>query len=135
MKLGFTATREGMSQRQKDYVVAFLIEFRPTEAHHGLCVGGDEEFHALVREHSPNTRIIGHPPKINDLVPEGLTWSCDEVRKPKAYLTRNHDIVDETDEMLACPKEKKEVLRSGTWATIRYAKKIGKEVTVIYGEN
>lgn len=38
-------------------------------------------------------------------------------------LERNHVILDHTDYLLAFPKTRKEVLRSGTWATIRYAKK------------
>lgn len=46
----------------------------------------------------------------------------------KPPLVRNHDIVDSTELLIACPKEQVEVLRSGTWATIRYARK--KEITV-----
>ena len=43
---------------------------------------------------------------------------------PKPYLKRNHDIVDACDALIVLPKdpEKKE-LRSGTWATYRYALK------------
>ena len=51
-----------------------------------------------------------------------------EIRTPKPYLERNQDIADETGILLACPSGFKEVLRSGTWATIRR----GKIVAIIF---
>ena len=42
--------------------------------------------------------------------------------------TRNKDIVNSCDILIACPENDKEVIRSGTWSTIRYAKKINKTV-------
>jgi len=47
-------------------------------------------------------------------------------------LTRNHDIVDCTELLIACPKSMKEELRSGTWATVRYARKLERPVIIIY---
>jgi hypothetical protein len=41
--------------------------------------------------------------------------------EPKPYLERNHDIVDETTILIACPNGE-ERMRSGTWATVRYAR-------------
>ena len=55
----------------------------------------------------------------------------DETRKQKDYLDRNHDIVDETELLIACPKEPEEITRSGTWATIRYARKKKKKLRII----
>jgi len=40
--------------------------------------------------------------------------------------------VDETEWLWAIPGEFKEVLRSGTWSTIRYARKKGKKVLIIW---
>jgi len=49
------------------------------------------------------------------------------------YLVRNHDIVDAVDKMYAFPKEIEEQWRgSGTWATIRYAKKKKKSLMVSF---
>ena len=59
------------------------------------------------------------------------TRPSDQTLPPKDYLDRNHDIVDQTDLLIATPKENTEVLRSGTWATIRYAKKINKPTWII----
>lgn len=55
-----------------------------------------------------------------------------EIRGVKEYLDRNHDIVDEVDMLIATPKEYDEQLRSGTWATVRYAEKKDKTIIFIY---
>lgn len=48
----------------------------------------------------------------------------DMLIKEKSYLNRNKDIIDQSDFLIACPQDKEqEVLRSGTWSTIRNAKK------------
>jgi len=39
---------------------------------------------------------------------------------------------DELGLVLACPAQKREQLRSGTWATIRYARKTGVKMFVIF---
>jgi len=53
-------------------------------------------------------------------------------RRPADYLARNHTIVDMTDELLAAPAGMEEELRSGTWATVRYARKQRRMVTVVW---
>jgi hypothetical protein len=50
----------------------------------------------------------------------------------KPYLVRNHEIVDDSQVLIAAPKEFTEQLRSGTWATIRYARKIGRTVRIVF---
>ena len=52
------------------------------------------------------------------------------MRKPKPYLERNKDIVDETGLLIATPKGE-EIVRSGTWSTIRYARKNHKKIIII----
>ena len=44
-------------------------------------------------------------------------------------------IKSETETEIACPAENKEVMRSGTWATIRYAKRIKKPITIIWPDS
>ena len=46
-------------------------------------------------------------------------------------LARNRIIAARCDALLACPAEPDEQLRSGTWSTIRYARKAGKPITII----
>lgn len=59
------------------------------------------------------------------LDPYGIEYEPDW--EPK----RNHDIVDATEWLIATPKKFEEI-RSGTWATVRYAKKVKKPVTIIW---
>ena len=54
------------------------------------------------------------------------------MREEKPYLDRNKDIVDETNILMACPNKAEEVQRSGTWSTVRYARKVGKAVLIVY---
>lgn len=56
----------------------------------------------------------------------------DETKQPQPYLKWNRCIVDSTDRMIAFPNIKHEVWKSGTWATVRYAKKVGKYISIIY---
>jgi hypothetical protein len=134
--IGFTGTQQGMSERQKFFFRKFLgMMLRDKDGHnyfhHGDCVGADIEAAAIA--HWMGYKIILHPPIITSK--RAYCHFAWEERKPKDYLVRNHNIVDECSLLIACPKEMKEVLRSGTWATIRYAKKQSKSVKIIYPED
>jgi len=118
ISVGFTGTQVGMNINQRIIVDAFLRRLKPTEVHHGDCIGADTDFHNICK--ALNTNIIIHPPIIE--TKRGFNYS-EFIHHPKDYLVRNHDIVDASDWLFATPKENEEVLRSGTWATIRYAKK------------
>jgi hypothetical protein len=48
----------------------------------------------------------------------------DLIMEEKPYLKRNLDIIKNSTILIACPYDKnKEILRSGTWSTIRQARK------------
>lgn len=73
--------------------------------------------------------IIGHPPEQGN---RRAFLDYDEEREPKSYLKRNHDIVDEgVDGLIAAPNGWVEELRSGTWATVRYARKLKRRIWII----
>jgi hypothetical protein len=129
MKIGFTGTQIGMTPSQKRVVSQLLKSGSPTEAHMGDCIGADEDFYHLVKELAPNAKTIGHVPNIDS---KRAKLEYDEEFPPKPYLERNHDIVDNSDVMVATPKETEEQLRSGTWATVRYAKKKNKKLVVVF---
>ena len=126
MKVGFTGNRDGMTEDQKA-TVERLLSIRPTELHHGDCIGCDADAHYIALQFK--IPIIGHPP---DFPGQRMFLHYAEKREEKPYLERNHDIVDETDILIACPEQAEEIMRSGTWATVRYARKVGKAVLVIY---
>lgn len=123
MKVGFTGTQKGMSQHQKEQFVLKLMEMNMTQFHHGDCIGADSEAHDIVREFFPDVWIVGHIPDKDN---KRAFKKCDEYRDPLPYLVRDRKIVDETDFLIGSPKSDEEVLRSGTWTTIRYSRKIDK---------
>lgn len=129
-KIAFTGTQVGMTDSQLSIIRLFIKTHLDEiqEVHHGDCIGADDDFHTLVRLHS-NIKIVIHPPKNKS---KRAFKQGDLILEPDEYLKRNHDIVDTCDILLATPKENEEVLRSGTWATIRYGKKSGKVVIIIF---
>lgn len=129
MKIGFTGTHQGMTLVQKKSVTKILKNISVIlEVHHGDCIGADEDFHNICVY--LNIPIIIHPP-IKDKA-RAFCKNYYQIREPKDYIVRNHDIVDETDLLIACPKGFKEELRSGTWTTVRYARKVKRRELIIY---
>ena len=126
MKVGFTGTQVGMSDSQKEKLEVLLKGLNITEFHHGDCIGADAEAHEIAND--LGLRIVIHPPTNSSkrayCIPNVLLD-----RKP--YIERNHDIVDSCDLLVATPKSANEELRSGTWATIRYARKVNREVRIL----
>lgn len=135
MKIGFTGTQDGVTVAQHDLLITVISELTEmTEAHHGECVGADYTFHSAVSLIHPDVEINGHPPENDKKRAVYIDLPDVDVRHdPEPYLVRNHNIVDATELLIACPKGP-EVLRSGTWATIRYARKTGKPVAILWGD-
>lgn len=128
MRIGFTGTRRGLGNSQGLKLRATISSLEVGEFHHGDCIGADEQAHDIVRQLVPNAHIVSHPPK--NTTYQAFTKS-DQYWKPKEYMVRNDDIVRETQLLIACPWEMDEQIRSGTWATVRRARKAGKPVIVI----
>ena len=127
MIVGFTGTQTGMTDAQWIAVRALLSQLRTTEVHHGDCVGADAEFHEIARAYG--LRIVIHPPSTAE---KRAFCFGNEVRQPAPYLLRDADIVEETDCLIGVPASFKEVVRSGTWFTIRRARRAGKKVYIVY---
>jgi hypothetical protein len=129
MTIGFTGSRNGVNQKQLDQLRKTLLDFQAEHIHHGDCVGADTAFHEIAE--ALEISISVHPPD-----KKGLRSFCQPkgegaLLEPKPFIKRNHDIVDSCDILIGCPESNKEVQRSGTWATIRYARKKGKQVIII----
>jgi hypothetical protein len=132
MKIGFTGNRKGFTHAQSkaiDKVFNSLSAQTIEEAHHGDCIGSDTDFHFFVRDRYNNAKIVVHPP-----VNSSMRAFChgDVIREQKDYLVRNKDIVKESDLIIATPGEKGEKLRSGTWSTIRDAKRNNKPIIIVF---
>ena len=138
--VGITGTKKGGSRRQVEGLRRLFTDMsinsdrnkKVIELHHGDCKGVDWEAFAIANKVFRNVSLtlitVSHPPL--DGKHRAFTKN-DQTRKAKEYLQRNMDIVDETDWMIALPDSPNEKLRSGTWATIRYAKKQNKSVIII----
>lgn len=131
--VGFTGTQEGMSFDQECTLDEYLAEDNGLGYfHHGDCVGADAEADRVAKVNG-YTRVI-HPP-INESKRAfcGMDDDSDAiVYEPKDYLDRNRDIVDACDILIATPSSDQETMRSGTWYTVRYARKVGKPYVIIF---
>ena len=91
------------------------------EAHHGDCIGADAQFHDVFRSYAKV--MHAHPCTIEELRAHCV---ADVIHDPLPPLERNLVIVRSIDILIAAPAQDNEIKRgSGTWATIRYARKAG----------
>lgn len=130
MIVGITATREGLTEWQKTALRRQLALAQATVLHHGDCQGGDADAHEIALE--LGLSIIIHPP--SNPSQRALCRGADITCVPKPYLQRNHDIVEACHILLAFPRTQREIQRSGTWATIRYARKVNKPHMIFAGD-
>lgn len=123
LDLGFTGTQHGMNAVQLRHLEQILVRLTPDVVHHGDCIGADVEFHDTVRTLFPSCLIIGHPPEN----PKKRAFlECDVLWPEKPYMDRNQDIVDESVDLIAAPREMAARPHSGTWATYGRAIKAGR---------
>lgn len=117
--VSFTGTRRGMTLAQKRAVGSALAVLQPDVFHHGDCVGADAEAHVLAETCPTVPEILIHPSSV-----PGTRAFCrgHKVFDEKPPLVRNLDMVKACDVLIACPAGQ-ERRRSGTWATVRAARK------------
>lgn len=145
LRLGVTGSRDGITRRQRDALRRYLK--LACELHHGDCRGVDEAAHFAALS-AKVARIIIHPPTDKKAAanlpgcrkatvghfghPQSFKRVDVERLQPKPYIQRNHDIVQAVDFLLVLPSgEEKAQPRSGTWATKRYAEKVGVSFEVV----
>ena len=126
IKIGFTGNRYGLKPEQEEQIKTILDKYSNIIVSHGDCVGSDTEFHKLCilyKETHINKTIMIHifPPNNSSL---RAFNQADLLMDEKPYLERNLNIIKNSSILIACPIDKnKEELRSGTWSTIRQARK------------
>lgn len=130
MEVGFTGTQTGTGDDQLGSLIEIVEGLDFEKAHHGDCIGADEEFHVILRMVAEHVHIVGHPPSN----PKYRAFcDFDFTHDEHEFLVRNRHIVRASDLMIACPSGTKEIMRgSGTWATIRYARKEGVPLVIIW---
>jgi hypothetical protein len=132
MILGITGTRLGWrSIEQRKRAEYLLCGLHPHVLIHGDCIGIDEEVHRFVRAMNSawHTKIEIYPS--NDSRNRAFCKDAAIVHEPLPSLERNRLIVDACELLLAVPKGETSELRSGTWATIRYAKLVSRATLIV----
>ena len=128
--VGFTGTQNGMTDVQKAHVRGWLYSLRATEFHHGDCIRADAEAHAIATRMGIN--IVAHPGfDSKGGSPKRAGCQAWSTLPAKSYRVRNADIVRASNFLIAAPRSL-EVKRSGTWMTIRMARKAGVPLVIIY---
>lgn len=125
MKVGFTGTADGMTLAQKRALRGVMNSIRMGEFHHGSCVGADAQAHHLALG---RCEVHVHPSTLRAKTAPCLGY---RMYPPRPPLDRNHDIVDATEMLIATPRGEDEELRSGTWATVRYARKKKRPIILV----
>lgn len=114
--VGFTGTQHGMTSPQLRTLAELLIACK---FHHGDCLGADAQAHGIARQ--LGCQLYIHPCTLREK--RAFCTPAFVVYPPRAPLKRNEDIVDTTSWLIAAPGQDVEVMRSGTWATIRFARR------------
>jgi hypothetical protein len=136
MILGITASQSGLTSFQREELKKLIELYKPNELCHGDCIGGDSEANQLaiesgIRNYSLFPSVLTKKRAycftgVSIPLPiwEWMTHT-DTIRfrlaAPKPPLERNEDIVNYCDKLIACPKESRHTVRSGTWHSIRLA--------------
>lgn len=127
MIVGFTGTQKGMTKLQWEAVTKLIAHLAPKEVHHGSCIGADTHFHEIVEEHREIAVHI-HP---GTMGPKRSWVDADVIHDVRSYPLRNQDIVDAAEVLIATPSGE-EVVRSGTWSTVRKARTKGIPIYVAW---
>jgi hypothetical protein len=134
--VGVTGTQKGMTYEQELQLEVLLTKVhslysdRELWLAHGDCVGVDVEAHELAKQ--IGYRVCLHPPTNDKLRAYARVEPGDVVCRPQLYSICNHDIVRSCDYLIGVPRTNNEVVRSGTWATVRFARKLKKPYTIIH---
>lgn len=132
--LTFSGTRNGMTESQLRACENILKALQPARVRHGGCHGADREFHVIARDYP---RYIHPGDRGQQLwaVKEGfLVPTRDFVFEPtENHIQRDKLMIDLSTHVLATPKGVVEQMRgSGTWVSIRYAKKLKRPLFVVW---
>lgn len=132
MKIGFTGTRHGMSDAQAKTLCRIIDRLKELdEFHHGDCVGADATASVLV--FALKEAAFHHIHPASDVDYKNRAKCVGHFfYDPMPALQRNSEIVDACDLLVAVPEHYEEITRSGTWATIRQARKLGKPIVIIW---
>lgn len=139
--LGFTGTRNGLTDAQVATFTRLVGQCRPGHFFHGACVGADTDAARIVAgvlkgevtiTANPGKPAGGGP---NEFLSREAMDLSHYAEPAKGHFQRNRYIVDMCDALVACPWQDKRPAKGtggGTWYTVEYAEKVGKRVAIIW---
>ena len=135
MKLGFTGSRNGMTQSQRETFLRLLHEKSPSVFVHGDCVGADEQAHKIVEDNLPTVNVVVAP-SLNATLRAWCKPRTGVLCEARASVDRNRAIAIMCDELIAVPRKRLVpdggfIPQSGTQQTIEFAQDNGRPVTII----
>lgn len=125
--VAFTGTQIGMSSPQLVAFEKVLASLTPKVLIHGDCIGADAQAHDIAIALGVEVWIRPCTISYKRAYKKGKLLAA-----PEDPLVRHRKMVDQAQALIACPKEMKQQLRSGTWATVRYASKLDILKWIVY---
>lgn len=132
LDFGVTGTRRGMTTDQYNFAFNFMnSQPGSNNVGHGCCIGVDEQF-ATISHLVGNFKIVAYPP-IVDTFFSHTAFDISHIKMARAdYMERNLAIVMDSKVLLAFPEQKQEIVRSGTWSTIRMARRLKHKMIIVF---
>jgi len=132
MRVALTATQQGINGRQWTTLYDVLRQLKPALFIHGACLGGDDQGDSMAADLGipriafPST--IGKK-RVPDDELKRRTGSLIMIMPAEQPLIRNIKMlkcakVIEGSKLIACPRQRHEIIRSGTWTTVRHGRRI-----------
>lgn len=130
--VGMTGTRKGLTDAQRkalSITLRVLFGKGMKTLSQGCCVGSDAQAARMAKQ--SGYLLVGRPGHLAALVDEEAAALCDVFHPPEDTLVRNGKIVAEAAVLVACP-EAEEVVRSGTWSTIRKGRAAKRPIVIVW---
>ena len=127
--IGFTGTSTPLPTPQVNGLISVLTRLRKEYLwmNNGDCIYADEIAGKIWQYFAGKVWL--RPP---DNPKKRAFLDSDECDQPAPYMKRNQTIVDNSSLLVCTPSTMDEVLRSGTWATIRKARKAVIPIIYVY---
>lgn len=128
--LGFTGSKDRITDKQVSALTALLKTLRDKGflwMHNGDCITSDATAGRVWQK--LKGKLYLHPP-IKGTYRAHLT--AEITCEPRDYLTRDRHIAESSHTMIATPQTSYEETRSGTWTTVRYARKLRRRIYIIF---
>lgn len=129
MIYGTTGSERGLHGRQADWLAAFIAERISPEDEliDGDCIGVDDQVNRAFRMAGCLTRGYPGMNRAKRAFGDHEIW-----HEPRNNIARDEDIAWDAGFMLCFPWGLEELLRDGTWTTIRRARHYGTAGLIIY---